>query len=345
MDIIDIKSLTLGELSNFIVTLGEKKFRGKQIFDWLHNKRVTTFDEMTNLSLSLIAKLKGKCIITHFNQVDLLVSKNDATQKFLFELLDHQVIESVLMKYKHGYSVCISSQVGCRMGCNFCASTIGGLIRNLEASEMLEQIYYIERYIKHNISNIVIMGTGEPFDNYNNFIKFVKIINSKEGRNISQRNITVSTCGIVPMIKTFADENMQVNLAISLHAPNDIIRKTMMPIANKYTIEEILDSCRDYIDKTHRRVTFEYSLVKGVNDQEIHAKALADRLQGMLCHVNLIPINSIEGKEYKKSDENTIIKFKKILERKHINATIRRSLGADIDAACGQLRRKYMDEI
>lgn len=337
----DIKSMDLEELTAFIASIEEKKFRAEQIYTWLHQKGKTSFDEMTNLSKDLIGKLKENSAIIQIDQLDCLSSKVDGTKKYLFELEDNQVIESVFMQYKHGNSVCISSQAGCKMGCKFCASTIGGLVRNLKPSEMLEQIYAIERYTGEAISNIVIMGTGEPFDNYDNLMKFIKIINSKEGRNIGQRNITVSTCGIVPRIYDFADESLGVNLAISLHGPSDEVREQLMPIVNQYSYEELLASCKYYINKTNRRITFEYALVKGVNDHKDDAYLLARKLKGLLCHVNLIPMNKVEGRVFEKSDESIIKEFKRILDNKKITTTIRRSLGEEVNAACGQLRRTH----
>lgn len=337
----DIKSLDLEELTEILLRMEEKKFRASQIYTWLHQKGKNSFKEMTNLSKELIGKLEENFMITQVEQLDCLHSKSDGTMKFLFELEDDQVIESVFMQYKHGNSVCISSQAGCKMGCKFCASTIGGLIRHLRPSEMLEQIYSIERYTGEKVSNIVVMGTGEPFDNYDNLLKFIKIINSKEGRNIGQRNITVSTCGIVPRIYDFADTGLGVNLAISLHAPNDEVRSQLMPIVNHYSYEELLASCRYYLTKTNRRITFEYALVKGINDHREDAFMLAGQLKGLLCHVNLIPINKVEGKKFEKSDELTTKEFKRILDQKGVTTTIRRSLGDEVNAACGQLRRTH----
>lgn len=344
MNKIDIKSLKLEELIKYIESIGEKKFRAKQIYEWLHNKQVLYFQEMTNISKSLITKLESNCYIAKFQAVEVLSSKNDETKKYLFKLNDKQVIETVFMVYKHGNSVCISSQAGCKMGCNFCASTIGGLIRNLTTSEMLEQVYHIERESKSSVSNIVIMGTGEPFDNYENLINFLRIITAEEGRNLGQRNITISTCGLVDKIIDFSKENIQANLAISLHAPNDTIRQEIMPIAKKYSYEQLLDSCKEYIDKTNRRITFEYSLIGGVNDSRNNALELASKLKGMLCHVNLIPVNQVDERKYSKSTDTDIHIFKNILENNKINVTIRRALGTDIDAACGQLRRKYLED-
>ena len=274
-------------------------------------------------------------------EVTRLVSKQDGTNKFLFRLQDGNVLESVLMRYKHGNSVCISSQVGCRMGCRFCASTIGGLIRNLEASEMLDQIYAIERITGERVSNIVVMGTGEPLDNYDNLIRFIRIINDERGKNISQRNITVSSCGLVPQIEKLADEELSITFALSLHSPTDEDRRKLLPIANKYSIAELMEVCRYYFEKTGRRVTFEYSLVKDENDTPEHAYKLAELLKNMHGHVNLIPVNPIKEREYCRSLGDSVEKFKYILEKKDINVTIRRSMGRDIDAACGQLRRKY----
>ncbi|MCT4598698.1 MAG: 23S rRNA (adenine(2503)-C(2))-methyltransferase RlmN [Vallitalea sp.] len=336
----DILAMTLDELEKFIDSIGEKKFRSKQIYQWLHEKRVTSFYEMTNISKSLQDKLNENSIITPIKEITKLESQ-DGTIKYLFELIDNNVVESVFMTYKHGNSVCISSQVGCRMGCKFCASTIGGLERNLSASEMLGQIYEINRISGKKISNIVIMGTGEPLDNYDELIKFIKIINSEQGMNISQRNITVSTCGIIDKIYALAKESMKITLAISLHAPNNEIRKKMMPVANVYEYDELIKACKDYVDITKRRITFEYSLVKDVNDSIECALRLSKVLKGILCHVNLIPVNTIEERDYRHSNSETINAFKNILEKRHINCTVRRELGSDIDAACGQLRRSY----
>lgn len=340
---IDILSLTLEELGNMMVSLGEKKFRAKQIYSWLHEKRVTSFAQMSNISVALQHKLDDACVLVTLEAIRQLESK-DGTIKYLFQLHDGHVVESVFMKYKHGYSVCISSQVGCRMGCGFCASTIGGLERHLHPSEMLGQIYAINRLSGQRISNVVVMGTGEPLDNYDALIAFIRIITSKEGMNISQRNITVSTCGIIARIYDLAEEDLKITLAISLHAPNNDIRKTMMPVANTYSYQELIKACKDYVAKTKRRITFEYSLVRGVNDSRACALELAKMLKGILCHVNLIPVNPIQERDYKHSHHEDIKAFKNILESKHINATIRRELGSDIDAACGQLRRTYAKE-
>lgn len=340
----DIKELSLLELTKVLETMSEKPFRAKQIYEWLHKKLVVSFDEMTNISKPLREKLAQRYEITKITVADVLVSQNDGTTKFLFRLGDGRVIESVLMKYKHGNSVCISSQVGCRMGCRFCASTLGGLERNLTVSEMLSQIYEIQRISGERVSNIVVMGTGEPLDNYDNFLKFVHRISDENGLNISQRNITASTCGLVERIRKLAEENLQITLAISLHAPNDTMRRELMPVANKYTISEIMEACHYYYEKTGRRITFEYSLVKDFNDSGEAALALSRLLKGFNCHVNLIPVNPIKERNYRHSEEKYIQKFKLILERNGINVTIRRELGGDINAACGQLRKSYMDK-
>ena len=340
----DILSLSLDELKIEMEGIGEKVFRAKQVYEWLHTKLADSFEEMTNLSKNLREKLEAAYCIPSVKMLERQVSKLDGTNKFLFQLEDGNVVESVLMRYKHGNSVCISSQVGCRMGCKFCASTIGGLERNLLPAEMLGQVYQIQKISGERVSNIVIMGTGEPLDNYDNLVKFLKMLSDDKGLNISQRNITVSTCGLVEMIKKLADEKLQITLAISLHAPNDTIRKELMPVANKYKIEEVLDACRYYYEQTGRRITFEYSLVQGVNDSEENALELITRIKGMNCHVNLIPVNPIKERNYTHSEDKYIQKFKFILEKNHINCTIRREMGSDIDAACGQLRKSYMDD-
>lgn len=340
----DIKSLNFEELQESIQALGEKSFRAKQIYEWIHKKLVNDFDEMTNLSKDLRDKLKENYDLITVSKVDQRTSKDDGTSKYLFRLYDDRVIESVLMKYKHGNSVCISSQVGCRMGCRFCASTLGGLERNLTPSEMLDQIYQIQKLSGERVSNIVVMGTGEPMDNFDNLLKFIRIISDDNGLNISQRNITVSTCGIVEKIRQLADEELQITLAISLHAPNDAVRRELMPVANKYDIKTIIDACKYYYTKTGRRLTFEYSLVEGVNDSEDNAKQLAGVVRGLNCHINLIPVNPIKERNYRHSEGKYIQNFKNILEKYRINVTIRREMGADIDAACGQLRKSYMDQ-
>lgn len=340
----DIKALNLREIQDEMVAIGDKGFRGKQIYDWLHIKLVSDFDQMTNLSKDLRDKLKENYYVTDLKVVDERISEGDGTRKYLFMLEDNKVIESVLMKYKHGNSVCISSQVGCRMGCNFCASTIGGLERDLSPAEMLDQIYKIQSISGERVSNVVVMGTGEPLDNFDNLVKFIELLTDENGLNISQRNITVSTCGLVEKIRELADLELAITLAISLHAPNDMVRKELMPIARKYQIVEILEACRYYYGKTGRRISFEYSLVQGINDSSENAIELSKLLKGLNCHVNLIPVNPIKERDYRHSENSYIQNFKNILEKSKINVTIRREMGADIDAACGQLRKSYMDE-
>lgn len=340
----DIKSLNLNELKELMEKLGQKPFRAKQIYEWLHVKLADDFSDMTNLPIALRKQLEEICEITRLTVVDRLVSEDGETSKFLFRLKDSRVLESVLMKYHHGNSVCISSQVGCKMGCKFCASTIGGFERNLTASEMLDQVYQIQKITGERVSNVVVMGTGEPLDNYDNLIKFIHMLTDENGLNISQRNITVSTCGLVEKIKALAHEKLQITLALSLHAPNDAIRKTLMPIANQYDIDSAMDACVYYYKVTGRRITFEYSLIEGVNDLPEHADELANRLKGLNCHVNLIPVNPIRERDYRQSDAKNIQIFKNVLENYRINVTIRREMGADINAACGQLRKSYLDQ-
>ena len=297
---------------------------------------------MTNLSKAFREKLEQLCYITDLHQEAVQISKIDGTRKYLFLLEDGNVIESVLMRYKHGNSVCISSQVGCRMGCRFCASTLDGLVRGLKPSEMLDQIYKIGKDIGERISNVVVMGTGEPMDNFDNLLKFIELLTDENGLNISQRNLTVSTCGIVPRMRELADRQLSITLALSLHASNQQKRLELMPVANKYDIHEVIDACRYYFDKTGRRVTFEYSLVGGVNDTDEDAKELSQLIHGMNCHVNLIPVNPIKERDYVQSNAAVIAAFKNKLEKNGINVTIRREMGRDIDGACGQLRKRYI---
>ncbi len=341
----DLRSLYVEELKELVRELGEKPFKASQIYDWLHKKQVSDYGEMTNLSRQLREKLAGEYPLYNMEAVQVQTSKIDGTKKFLFRLRDGYVIESVWMKYQHGNSVCISSQVGCRMGCRFCASTIGGLTRNLEPAEMLGQIYQIRELTGEKISNVVVMGTGEPLDNYDALIRFIRILTDDKGFGLSQRNITVSTCGIVPMIHRLALEELSITLAISLHAPNDEKRKRLMPIANKYSIGELMDGCREYFRKTGRRLTFEYSLVGGENDSQKDADELAALLKGHNCHVNLIPVNPVKERNFVQSDKKVVEKFKNKLEKYGINVTIRREMGRDIDGACGQLRRSYLDNL
>lgn len=339
----DIKSLNMEELTAFVVGLGEKKFRGKQLYEWLHVRQAASFDEMTNLSKEFRERLKATCELVCLRQVDVQISAIDGTRKYLFALSDGNVIESVLMRYKHGNSVCISSQVGCRMGCRFCASTLDGLVRGLAPSEMLDQIYRISKDIGERISNVVVMGTGEPMDNFDNLLKFIELLTDENGLHISQRNLTVSTCGIVPRMRELADYKLAITLALSLHASNQKKRLSLMPVANKYEIHEVVDACRYYFAQTGRRVTFEYSLVGGVNDTDEDAAELSQLIRGMNCHVNLIPVNPIKERDYVQSDTESIQAFKAKLEKNGINVTVRREMGRDIDGACGQLRRKHMN--
>jgi 23S rRNA (adenine2503-C2)-methyltransferase len=344
MDTFDIKSLNQTELEQEFKLLGLPAYRAKQIYEWLHVKLVTDYDEMMNIPKNLRDALRDKYPLTILQEVDSLHSSTDGTIKYLFRLMDDRVIESVFMKYHHGNSVCISSQVGCKMGCRFCASAIGGKERDLLPSEMLDQVYRIQTLSGERVSNIVIMGTGEPFDNYDNVIRFLRMITDSGGQNISVRNITLSTCGIPDKIRAFAKEGLPITLALSLHAPNDEIRKQLMPVAAKYNMSEVIDAFIYYYEKTGRRLTFEYSLVDGINDGEEQAKELAKLVKGINCHINLIPVNPIKERDYRKSESQAIQKFKFILEKNRINVTIRREMGADIDAACGQLRKSYHDK-
>lgn len=339
----DIKSMDFEELKAFVKDIGEPAFRAKQLFEWMHKSLIESFDECTNLSKEFRETLKSQVILTRLKTVEVFTSKIDDTRKYLFALSDGNMIESVRMKYEHGNSVCISSQVGCRMGCKFCASTLDGLVRNLTTAEMLDQVYSIQRILGERVSNIVVMGSGEPLDNYDNIVKFVRIISSDMGLNISQRNITVSTCGIVPKIKKLADEGLNITLALSLHAPNDEIRKTIMPVANKYALKDIIAACDYYFKKTGRRVSYEYSLVAGVNDNMEEAKSLVRLVNGRNIHINLIPVNPIKERDFKQSDKLKIKAFRDFLEKKGVNATIRREMGRDVDGACGQLRRRFIE--
>ena len=340
----DIKSLNLKELTEYMEQLGEKGFRAKQIYQWMHVKQVSSFEEMTNISKGLIEKLNENCSLVNLEQEAVQISQIDGTRKYLFRLSDGNVIESVLMRYKHGNSVCISSQVGCRMGCRFCASTLDGLVRGLTASEMLDQIYQISRDTGERVSNVVVMGTGEPMDNFDNLLKFIELLTDANGMNISQRNLTVSTCGIVPRMKELADKKLQITLALSLHASTQEKRKELMPIANKYEIHEVIDACKYYFEQTGRRITFEYSLVGGVNDTEEDVRNLCRLVKGINCHINLIPVNPIKERDYVQPTAQVTAEFKNKLEKNGINVTIRREMGRDIDGACGQLRKRYMGE-
>ena len=335
----DIKSMTLAELKDELKEMGEKSFKAGQIYSWLHKHNVDSFDEMTNISKDLRANLEKNYDIYTCTIEKKLVSVYDDTVKYLFRLNDGELIESVVMKYKYGYTICVSSQVGCRMGCNFCASGIAGFIRNLTPSEILSQIYVAQKDLSVRISHIVMMGVGEPLDNFANVIKFLGMISDENGLNIGMRNISLSTCGVVSGIYKLMEERLQLTLSVSLHAPNDEIRSRTMPVNNKWNIDELLGACRDYIKATNRRISFEYAMISGVNDSDECAKELASRLKGMLCHVNLIPVNSVKERDYRKSNKDRIVSFIKILEKSGINATVRRTLGSDINASCGQLRR------
>ncbi|MGN0399876.1 MAG: 23S rRNA (adenine(2503)-C(2))-methyltransferase RlmN [Blautia sp.] len=340
----DIKSMSLEELTETVQCLGEKSFRGKQLYEWMHKKLADDFNEMTNLPKDFREKLTRETTLTALKILEVQVSKIDGTRKYLFALEDGNVVESVLMRYHHGNSVCISSQVGCKMGCRFCASTIGGWTRNLTSAEMLDQIYQIQKDSQERVSNVVVMGTGEPLDNYDALVRFIRMLSNERGLNISQRNITVSTCGIVPGMYKLAEENLQITLALSLHASSQEKREELMPIAKKYSLEEVLGACRNYFEKTGRRITFEYSLVGGKNDSQEDALRLAQLIKGLNCHINLIPVNPIKERDFVRSDMKVILNFKNKLEKYQINVTIRREMGQDIDGACGQLRKSYIDK-
>ena len=338
----NIKEFNLDDLKQELENIGEKKYRAEQIFKWIYVDKVKEFDEMTNLSLDLRETLKRNYTMCNFNILKKQESA-DGTKKYLFDVLDGNAIETVLMEYHHGKTICVSSQIGCKMGCKFCASTGIKFIRSLTAGEIVEQILAVEQDIGDKISNVVFMGIGEPFDNYDNVMKAIQIINNQKGLNIGARHISISTSGLVPMIYKFADEELQCTLSISLHATTDEKRSKMMPINNRYNIKELMEACKYYINKTNKRISFEYALAKDNNDNLEDAKELVKLLKGMLCHVNLIPINKIENGEYVKSSNENIIKFRDYLNEKGIVATIRRELGSDIDAACGQLRRKNLN--
>lgn len=340
MEKCDILSLDFNELTNEIIRIGEKKFRAKQIYEWLHIKKVTNFNQMTNIPLAFITKLNEEFCIKSLNVVRKLESSIDNTVKYLYGLSDGNYIETVLMDYKHGNSICISTQVGCKMGCKFCASTIAGFKRNLLPSEMLLQIYETEKNSGIKVDSIVLMGIGEPLDNFDNVIKFLQILSSEQGRNMSLRHVSLSTCGLVDKIYSLAEYKFGLTLSISLHAVTDSKRSEIMPVNNKYNISELLQACRDYILKTGRRISFEYAVISGVNDSHDDAKKLIALLKGINCHVNLIPVNEIKERNFK-SNKNTLQTFRTELETGGLNVTIRRTLGSDINAACGQLRREY----
>ncbi len=338
----DLKSASIEELAVYVSALGEKPFRARQIYEWMHVKHVTSVDAMTNLPKGLREQLKERCSFTVLTQLEVQVSKQDGTRKYLFGLSDGNVIESVFMRYRYGSSVCISSQAGCRMGCRFCASTLDGLVRNLTPGEMLEQIYRIGADTGERISHVVVMGSGEPLDNYDHLLRFLQLLTDAHGLHMSQRNVTVSTCGIVPRIRQLADEKLQITLALSLHAATQEKRRALMPIAEKYELAQVMEACDDYFEKTGRRMTFEYSLVGGVNDTDGDAAQLVRLLKGKNCHVNLIPVNPIRERDYVQSARPAVEAFQKRLEQQGISVTVRREMGRDIDGACGQLRRRHM---
>ncbi len=338
MEKINLKDLTLPELEDFLILNGEQKFRAKQIFKWL-SLGVTDFDEMTDISKALRAKLGEISYISKITIVRKLVSKIDKTTKYLFKLGDGNTVEAVIMYYKHGITICISSQVGCRMGCKFCASTIGGLVRNLSAGEILDEVIFAQKDIGERISNIVMMGIGEPLDNFDNVIKFLKNVNDPLGLNIGYRHISLSTCGIVKNIVELEKADIPITLSISLHAPTNDLRSEIMPVNKAYDVDTLIDACRHYVNTTKRRISFEYTLINGVNDSENVARILVKKLKGMLCHVNLIPVNEVDETGFKKSGRQTVEKFTKVLEKNGITTTVRRKLGSDINASCGQLRR------
>ncbi len=338
---IDLKDFEYDELIEYLISIGEKRFRAEQIFSWLH-KGVESYDEMTNLSKATRERLEKETYVSTLKIREKYVSKLDGTVKYLFELPDGNCIESVVMRYHHGLTICISSQVGCRMGCRFCASTIGGLYRSLTAGEILNQVIFAHKDIGERISNIVMMGIGEPLDNYDNVIKFLHNVNHEKGLNIGYRHISLSTCGVAPMIKKLAQEKLPITLTISLHAPNDEIRDSIMPVNHKYKIAELLDACREYAKITGRRISFEYSLIHGVNDSRENAEELARLVGNMHSHINLIPVNKVEERSYEQGSKKDIRAFQEKLTQLGINATIRRELGADISASCGQLRKKVL---
>lgn len=370
---INLRDFDRDKMINKVEEMGEKPFRGKQLYEWVHGKRVDSFEEMTNLSAGLRERLDGAFVLDPLTVVDQQRAADGSTAKFLFELPDGERIESVWMRYKHGDSVCVSSQVGCRMGCSFCASTIDGLVRNLTPGEMLSQVYDIEREMYHadaagtrtktdaaqtgterdatgttpgHINSIIVMGMGEPFDNYDNLIAFFRLLTDADGRDLSARHITVSTCGLPDGIRRLADEGLPVTLALSLHAPNDELRQQIMPIARRYPLREVFDACGDFFKKTGRRITFEYSMIRGVNDSTAHAEELAGicrnlQKNGMPVHINLIPLNEVKERGHARAVKEDIESFQKILEKNRINVTIRREMGSEIDAACGQLRRRH----
>ncbi len=340
---IDIRSMTFEELSEYILSKGEPKFRVGQIFSWLH-RGINSFDEMKNIPKTLRETFAEECTLNVAEIVRAQVSKTDGTRKYLFKFSDGNCVEAVFMKYNHGNTVCISTQVGCRMGCVFCASTKNGLVRNLLPSEMLAELFAIINDTGEKISNIVLMGTGEPLDNYDNVIKFLNLVNDERGLNIGMRHISLSTCGLCEKIEKLSDEDLPLTLSVSLHAPTDEARNAIMPVNRAYGVKRLIDECKRYFEKTHRRISFEYTMIAGKTDTATQAKELSELLSGFPCHVNLIPLNKISEGELMPSSPETIKSFMSHLEKKGIAVTVRRSLGADIDAACGQLRQKYISE-
>lgn len=337
---INLKDYTLAGLIDFFTGLGEPAFKARQVAEWLFKKGVATFDGMTNISLPLRTRLEDKATTGGLTVISKQISRREGTVKYLFGLRDGHAVETVLMRHAYGRSVCLSNQVGCRMGCRLCASAMGGMVRNLSPGEMYDQVLTVQRDTGERVSHLVLMGTGEPLDNFANTIKFITNVTASYGLNISIRHITLSTCGLVPGIKELADLELAITLAVSLHAPDDQLRNYLMPVNKVYPLAELLCACRYYIEKTGRRITFEYALLSGVNDTGEHARELARLLRGMLCHVNLIPYNPVEEREFKRTRPDQVRRFKEILERCGVGATVRRELGSDIDAACGQLRRK-----
>ena len=340
----DLRSMTIEEITAALKEMGEPSFRGAQIFDWVQAKKARTFEEMTNLPKTLRERLAGAFALSLLTAERRFVSQEDGTRKYVFALPDGLLIESVFMPYSYGNTACISSQAGCRMGCRFCASTLDGLARNLLPGEMLEQIFRMEEDTGEKISHVVVMGSGEPLDNYGSLLRFIRLLTHEKGKNLSERNITVSTCGLVPQIRRLAQEHLQITLALSLHAPNDTLRRTMMPIAEAYTVRETVAACDEYFAATGRRMSYEYSLVEGVNDSEACAEELAALLHGRNAHVNLIPVNPIRERDFRAPDRAAALRFQKRLENLGINVTIRKKMGADIDSACGQLRLKVKAE-
>jgi len=339
----DLKSMTLPQMTELFSQMGEPKFRAKQVFIWLH-RGVTDFDDMTDISRSLREKLSEHFYITAPKIAAKLQSQKDGTVKYLWELQDGNCVESVLMEYHHGNTICISSEVGCPMGCKFCASTLGGLVRRLTPAEMLDQVLFAQKDSGKPISNIVLMGIGEPLDNFDNVMTFLELVNSPEGMNIGMRHISLSTCGIVPKILELAEKKLQLTLSVSLHSPEDASRSAIMPVNKKYPVDMLLDACREYFRITGRRVSFEYTMIDGVSDRPEQAELLVKKLVGLSAHVNMIPLNAVEESNLKTSSRAAILRFQKILEDGGVTATVRRTLGSDIDASCGQLRRKYQKE-